>query len=183
MDPSIFILDTPGCFAEPAFGQNGFQRPPKTWQNKVVGSNHTTDLETVAGLALSMFWGSKMSLQLAIMASRSPLARVRVLLSSCWGKNHVQRWPTPKQLCRGQVSCSCTCCDQSCSSYPVYQKTKYLGLWNSIVFQLALHFSPQANLLYRHLAHRSNNTIAKLHTGQIARASPIARWQNSPLFK
>jgi hypothetical protein len=39
-------------------------------------------LETVAGLALSMFWGSKMSLQLAIMASLSPLARVNVLLSS-----------------------------------------------------------------------------------------------------
>jgi hypothetical protein len=36
----------------------------------------------VAGLALSMFCGSKMSLQFCIMASRSPLAKVNVLLSS-----------------------------------------------------------------------------------------------------
>ena len=40
-------------------------------------------LETVAGLALSMFWGSKISLQLIIIGRRSPLANVSVRLSSC----------------------------------------------------------------------------------------------------
>lgn len=39
-------------------------------------------LETVAGEALSMLWGSKTILQFGAMGIRSPLARVRVLLSS-----------------------------------------------------------------------------------------------------
>jgi len=39
-------------------------------------------LETVAGEALSMLWGSKMILQFGAMGIRSPLASVRVLLSS-----------------------------------------------------------------------------------------------------
>lgn len=39
-------------------------------------------LETVAGEALSMLWGSKMILQVGAMGSLSPLAKVRVLLSS-----------------------------------------------------------------------------------------------------
>lgn len=39
-------------------------------------------LETVAGEALSMLWGSKMILQVGAMESLSPLANVRVLLSS-----------------------------------------------------------------------------------------------------
>ncbi len=43
---------------------------------------HGTYLDTVAGEALSTFCGSKMSLQLTIMGNLSPLAKVRVLLSS-----------------------------------------------------------------------------------------------------
>ena len=39
-------------------------------------------LDTVAGEALSMLWTSKMILQLGAMGIRSPLAKVRVLLSS-----------------------------------------------------------------------------------------------------
>lgn len=39
-------------------------------------------LETVAGLALSTLSGSKTNLQLAAITIRSPLARVKVLLSS-----------------------------------------------------------------------------------------------------
>lgn len=38
--------------------------------------------ETVAGEALSMLWGSKIILQLGDIGMRSPLAKVRVLLSS-----------------------------------------------------------------------------------------------------
>lgn len=38
--------------------------------------------DTVAGDALSMLWGSKIILQVAAIGKRSPLARVRVLLSS-----------------------------------------------------------------------------------------------------
>ena len=38
--------------------------------------------DTVAGEALSMLWGSKRILQFGAMGIRSPLARVRVLLSS-----------------------------------------------------------------------------------------------------
>jgi len=39
-------------------------------------------LDTVAGEALSMLWGSKIILQVGAMESLSPLARVKVLLSS-----------------------------------------------------------------------------------------------------
>lgn len=39
-------------------------------------------LETVAGEALSIFSGSKMTLTVAAIGNLSPLARVRVLLSS-----------------------------------------------------------------------------------------------------
>ena len=39
-------------------------------------------LDTVAGEALSMLWGSKTTLQRGAIGMRSPLARVRVLLSS-----------------------------------------------------------------------------------------------------
>lgn len=39
-------------------------------------------LDTVAGEALSMLWGSKTTLQLGAMGIRSPFAKVRVLLSS-----------------------------------------------------------------------------------------------------
>ena len=38
--------------------------------------------DTVAGEALSTLWGSKIILQLTAMGIRSPLARVKVLLSS-----------------------------------------------------------------------------------------------------
>lgn len=39
-------------------------------------------LETVAGEALSMLWGSKIILQVGDIGIRSPFARVNVLLSS-----------------------------------------------------------------------------------------------------
>ena len=39
-------------------------------------------LDTVAGEALSMLWGSKIILQFCAIGIRSPLARVKVLLSS-----------------------------------------------------------------------------------------------------
>ena len=39
-------------------------------------------LDTVAGEALSMLWGSKIILQLGAMGILSPLAKVKVLLSS-----------------------------------------------------------------------------------------------------
>jgi hypothetical protein len=61
---------------------NDFNTHHTTECNRICFPVTMPFLETVAGEALSMLWGSKMILQVGAIGSLSPLAKVRVLLSS-----------------------------------------------------------------------------------------------------